>query len=312
MAEGFLRHLAEDHFDGYSAGIDPTDEIHPCAVEAMEEVGIDISGQHPKGLSTYLGKIGFNYLIIVCARAEERSETFPGVGTTFSWIFEDPRRDEEIPYDSMLERFRGVRDRIELKMRHRLEHPEQELKKLKEGRERERREAAHRLQDAHRPRHSFDADEQCLGSSKSMPPGARTCRAPREGHCKAPPAAALDLIGTRKEGEDALVHPTEHRHRGDVAAAFEGLGQREVGEDLPRPRENRTGGEERVLFGGEHRHRPPEARELLLGGLPGEVGVQREVPEGGPELADGGAEGGVLGFREQGHRRAPENPLGGM
>jgi arsenate reductase len=124
-----------------SAGIDPTDQIHPCAIEAMSEVGIDISEQHPKGLRTYLGKMGFNYLIIVCARAEEQCpKTFPGVGTTFSWIFEDPRRDEEIPYDSMLERFREVRDQIELKMRDWLEHPEQELRKLKEERERERRE----------------------------------------------------------------------------------------------------------------------------------------------------------------------------
>jgi arsenate reductase (thioredoxin) len=53
MAEGLLRHLAGDRFDVYSAGIDPTNEIHPCAVEAMEEVGIDISEQHPKGLRTY-------------------------------------------------------------------------------------------------------------------------------------------------------------------------------------------------------------------------------------------------------------------
>ena len=119
----------------------------------MSEVGIDISDQHPKGLKTYLGKMGFNYLIIVCARAEERCpKTFPGVGTTFSWIFEDPRRDEEIPYDSMLERFRFVRDEIEMKIRDWLEHPEQELRKLKEERERERRE---RLAAAR-----WEADEQ--------------------------------------------------------------------------------------------------------------------------------------------------------
>jgi len=139
MAKGFLRHLAGDRFEVYSAGIDPTDEIHPCATEAMSEVGIDISEQHPKGLKTYLGKMGFNYLVIVCARAEERCpKTFPGVGMRFSWIFEDPRRDEEIPYDSMLERFRVVRDEIELKIRDWLEHPERELKKLKEEREQER------------------------------------------------------------------------------------------------------------------------------------------------------------------------------
>ena len=107
----------------------------------MREVGIDISDQYPKSLSTYLGKVGFNYLIIVCARAEQRCpKAFPGVGTTFSWIFEDPRREEDIPYDSMLERFRAVRDQIELKIEDWLERPEEELKKLKEQRESERRE----------------------------------------------------------------------------------------------------------------------------------------------------------------------------
>jgi arsenate reductase (thioredoxin) len=81
MAEGFLRHLGDGRFEAYSAGIDPTDEIHPCAIEAMREVGIDISDQHPKGLKEYMGKQTFNYLIIVCARAEERCpKTFPGSG----------------------------------------------------------------------------------------------------------------------------------------------------------------------------------------------------------------------------------------
>jgi arsenate reductase len=128
MAEGFLRHLAGDRLEVYSAGIDPTDEVYPCAVEAMRKVGIDISEQYPKGLRTYLGNEFFNYLIIVCARAEERCpKNFPGVGTRFSWVFEEPRRDEEIPYDSMLERFRKVRDEIELKIRDWLEHPEHEL-----------------------------------------------------------------------------------------------------------------------------------------------------------------------------------------
>jgi arsenate reductase (thioredoxin) len=77
----------------------------------------------------------------VCARAEERCpKTFPGVGATFSWIFEDPRREEDIPYYSMLERFRQVRDEIELRIRDWLEHPEEALRKLREERERERRE----------------------------------------------------------------------------------------------------------------------------------------------------------------------------
>jgi arsenate reductase len=164
MAEGFLRHLAGDRFEAYSAGIDPTDEIHPCAVDSMEEVGIDISGQYPKGLKEYMGKQAFNYLIIVCTRAEERCpKTFPGVGTTFSWIFEDPRRDEDLPYDSMLERFRAVRDQIEVRMREWLEHPEEELRKLREERERERRkrlEAESRAGAASRATAVGDASER--------------------------------------------------------------------------------------------------------------------------------------------------------
>lgn len=149
MAEGLLRHLAGDRFEAYSAGLEPTDEIHPCAVEAMREVGIDISDQYPKGLKTYLGKEHFNYLTIVCARAEERCpKTFPGVGTTFSSIFEDPRRDEDLPYESVLERFRAVRDEIELRMRAWLEQPEAELSKVREERERERRERLAREAEA--------------------------------------------------------------------------------------------------------------------------------------------------------------------
>jgi len=85
MAEGFLRHLAGDRFEVMSAGLDPTDEVHPCAVQAMAEVGIDISDQRPKRLGVYLGREFFNYLVIVCACAEERCpKTFPGVGMRFS------------------------------------------------------------------------------------------------------------------------------------------------------------------------------------------------------------------------------------
>ena len=107
----------------------------------MGEIGVDITDQRPKSLGTYLGKELFNYLVIVCARAEERCpKTFPSVGTRFSWVFDDPRSDESIPYDSTLERFRQVRDEIEIRVRDWLEHPEAEMERLRESREREREE----------------------------------------------------------------------------------------------------------------------------------------------------------------------------
>lgn len=145
IAEGMLRHLAGDRFEAFSAGTEAT-HVRPQAIEAMAEVGIDISEQYPKALKTYLGKQFFNYLVILCARAEEQCpKTFPEVGTRFSWVFDDPRRDEDLPYDSTLERFREIRDEIELKIRDWLDDPEQELRKLEEERERRGRlEAARR------------------------------------------------------------------------------------------------------------------------------------------------------------------------
>ena len=47
MAAGWLRHLAGDHVDIRSAGSEPADQINPVAVQAMAEVGIDITGQTP-------------------------------------------------------------------------------------------------------------------------------------------------------------------------------------------------------------------------------------------------------------------------
>jgi arsenate reductase len=123
MAEGFLREHGGDRFVVYSAGCRVGDEIHPYAVEAMEEVGIDISDQYPKGLRTYMGKIGFNYLIIVCARAEQDCpKTFPGVGTRLVWVFDDPR-GEDVPEEERWEKFQEIRDEIEQKIRNWLEHP---------------------------------------------------------------------------------------------------------------------------------------------------------------------------------------------
>ena len=157
MAEAFLRELAGDRFEAYSAGSNPIGEVDPYTVEVMQEIGIDIAHQYPKGLRTYMGKMGFNYAIIVCARAEKDCpKTFPGVGTRLDWVFDDPR-GEDVPQPEMLHRFREIRDEIELKIREWLEHPEEELAKLAAERERQRRE---RL-EAHRR----EADEQASTSS---------------------------------------------------------------------------------------------------------------------------------------------------
>jgi arsenate reductase (thioredoxin) len=140
MAEAFLRHHAGDHFEAYSAGCDAAEEIHPYVDLVMAEIGIDTSEQYPKGLRTYMGKVGFNYSIVVCARAEKNCpKTFPGVGTRLVWVFDDPR-GEDVPEEERLEKFREVRDEIEQKHLDWLDHPETELARLRDERERERRE----------------------------------------------------------------------------------------------------------------------------------------------------------------------------
>lgn len=48
MAAGWLRHLSGDSIEVFSGGSNPSDDVNPQAVEAMHEVGIDISGEQPK------------------------------------------------------------------------------------------------------------------------------------------------------------------------------------------------------------------------------------------------------------------------
>jgi arsenate reductase (thioredoxin) len=112
MAEGFLRHHSGDRFNVYSAGTDPAERVHPRAVQVMSEAGIDISGQRPKGVKEYLGKLQIRYLIIVCSGADESCpRVFPGVLHRLFWPFDDPARltgDEEEVQDG----FRRIRDEI--------------------------------------------------------------------------------------------------------------------------------------------------------------------------------------------------------
>jgi arsenate reductase len=114
MAEGLLHHLAGDRFEAMSAGTEAT-HVRPLAIRAMEEVGIDISGQESKTLDGYLGE-PFDHVITVCDDANEACPFFPGAKSRLHWSFEDPSKaggsEEE-----RLEVFRSVRNRIEDRVR---------------------------------------------------------------------------------------------------------------------------------------------------------------------------------------------------
>lgn len=124
MAEGFLRRYAGDRFDAFSAGLNPR-PVDPLAVRVMDEVGIDISGQTSKGVTEYLGREHFGYLITVCADAERECPIFPGVSVRVHWPCEDPvaaEGDEE----TRLTVFRRVRDQIDARLRDFIAAPEKE------------------------------------------------------------------------------------------------------------------------------------------------------------------------------------------
>ncbi len=113
MAEALLKKYAEDRFEVYSAGFEPTD-INPFTRKVMAEVGLDLGGQYSKGVKEYLGKINFAYIIIVCDRAEKTCPTaFPSISQQrLFWPFEDPVALEGTA-EEKLAKFREIRDQID-------------------------------------------------------------------------------------------------------------------------------------------------------------------------------------------------------
>jgi len=111
MAEAFLKKLAGDRFEVFSAGYEPK-EIDPQARKAMAEAGLDLSEQRSKSLKEFMGKMTVDYLIIVCEKTEENCPIiFPGSVHRLYWPFEDPVAfvgSEE----AKLATFREVRDQI--------------------------------------------------------------------------------------------------------------------------------------------------------------------------------------------------------
>jgi arsenate reductase len=109
MAEGLMNALGEGGWEVRSAGIFPS-YVHPLAVRAMEEIGIDISGQTSKSTDQFLDQ-EFDYIITLCDHAAMACPNFPGQGNRIHWSLEDPAGaigtiEERLAF------FRKVRDEI--------------------------------------------------------------------------------------------------------------------------------------------------------------------------------------------------------
>ncbi len=107
MAEGLLRHLANDRFEVFSAGTHPVG-LNPNAVSAMSEIGIDISVHRSKSVDEFVNQ-RFDYVFTVCDNAKESCPFFPGAHHTIQHSFEDPAA---VPGEQQPAAFRKVRDEI--------------------------------------------------------------------------------------------------------------------------------------------------------------------------------------------------------
>ena len=109
MAEGYLRHVAGDRYDVLSGGISPKG-LNPLAVEAMQEIGIDISRQRSKDVTEYLGT-AVQYVVTVCDNAKEHCPIFPGTFKFLHWSLADPAAATG-SHEEKLAAFRRVREQI--------------------------------------------------------------------------------------------------------------------------------------------------------------------------------------------------------
>lgn len=110
MAEGFLKSYC-NNIEVYSAGTAPSGQVHPLAVKAMSEVGIDLSKSQPKSVDQFLG-IDFDYVITVCGGANESCPAFIGkVANRWHIGFDDPADATGTEEEQMLV-FRRVRNEI--------------------------------------------------------------------------------------------------------------------------------------------------------------------------------------------------------
>ena len=109
MAEGLGRRLFPPGWEVWSAGTHPS-PVHPFAVEAMDEAGIDIRAQRSKHVDEVPAPV--DLVITLCASAAAECPTFPGARRVLHWNLEDP---VAAPGDEAARRaaFRASRTEIE-------------------------------------------------------------------------------------------------------------------------------------------------------------------------------------------------------
>jgi len=110
LAEGILRAALGDRYRVASAGSKPAGYVHPLAIRALEEIGLDISAHHSKHLDEFLDQ-DVETVITVCGNADQVCPMFPGQMNRHHFPFDDPAHAEGTEEEQMAV-FRRVRDEI--------------------------------------------------------------------------------------------------------------------------------------------------------------------------------------------------------
>ncbi len=110
MAEGFVNHELGDSWEAFSAGTKPAEAVHPMAVAAMAEVGIDLTGHRPKSTEEFRYS-PFDLVVTVCDHAAKHCPAWLGAGEKIHIGFPDPAAADGGDAAKM-QIFRKVRDAI--------------------------------------------------------------------------------------------------------------------------------------------------------------------------------------------------------
>lgn len=114
MAEALWNDLGAEEWEARSAGSKPSGYVHPLAIKAAGELGLDLSDAKSQSVDEFAGE-SFDLAITVCDNAREACPVFPNAAETLHWPFDDPA-DVTGSEEEQMVFFRRVRDEIRAKI----------------------------------------------------------------------------------------------------------------------------------------------------------------------------------------------------
>lgn len=110
MAEGLVNALWGESWEGFSAGTKPS-TLNRLAIDAMAEIGIDISGQRSKHVDEFLGQ-SIDLVVTVCDDAAENCPFIPGAKKIIHMPIPDPAQFTDLPDEQAMLHFREACERL--------------------------------------------------------------------------------------------------------------------------------------------------------------------------------------------------------